>query len=608
MANFISNLFKAVGQIPQAIGKFTYEAGIPNEFATAYANKQEADLKQQYYALGRAKLAAELEEQELKNKINYNTVGRLLPQMEYDSKDHYIANFTNPFSQKQPTMEDKQNKMFSDILLGNKTEQTPNFVPKMDNQLSFNGYKPWTNEEIKTNVPNPNYKEPIMKIIPQTTTTQSQEYEYKDIKSFADAGNDPDLDNLDPRTAKAGSLLLDHLNSNGISAKISSGYRDVERNARVGGVSGSNHTIGGALDIIFDNPEDQAKATAIAEQSGWRVYPEGDHLHIDGFKGTLPDDNQTTTQTNTTVVEQSNEPKTIETISTKSTPQFFSNIFEKKPNIEFRPKLQEHELVNKYRPVYAWGNSFGAGEIDQMALNPQEFKVRALMKAGLMPTANEQQKYNLDVLKFKADTVDKATRLAGYIREKCLENGADEATAQSYAQQITQLSAQAGIVPPQISIPVGEGTKVIKLRSDLIEANNRNRNRDANTTINANKLALEAMRTKSTLEKNAAYISKLNTEKALAIDGFKEAQIIKHASDYREDMIKIKQKIDSAKSTTELAAAIQEADIIGAKYNPYYNVLKAQNMDLQEDLFDLNNLAGKKYEQLTGQPYNYNYK
>lgn len=61
----ISDLFSAIpnaiGSVTNGVGKFLYDAGIPDPMATAYANKQEADLKKQYYTLGQQKLAAELE-------------------------------------------------------------------------------------------------------------------------------------------------------------------------------------------------------------------------------------------------------------------------------------------------------------------------------------------------------------------------------------------------------------------------------------------------------------------------------------------------------------------------------------------------------------------
>jgi hypothetical protein len=75
MANIISELFNGIASIPSAIGKFAYDAGIPDPMATAYGNKILNEAKTQAYAAARQKDAVEMAKllEELKGKQNENT-------------------------------------------------------------------------------------------------------------------------------------------------------------------------------------------------------------------------------------------------------------------------------------------------------------------------------------------------------------------------------------------------------------------------------------------------------------------------------------------------------------------------------------------------------
>lgn len=61
-------------------------------------------------------------------------------------------------------------------------------------------------------------------------------------------------------------------------------YRDPERNARVGGVSNSQHMAGTAGDFVVP-AEQKAQFIAQAKQSGYEAIDEGDHVHVELPKG-----------------------------------------------------------------------------------------------------------------------------------------------------------------------------------------------------------------------------------------------------------------------------------------------------------------------------------
>lgn len=66
-------------------------------------------------------------------------------------------------------------------------------------------------------------------------------------------------------------------------ARISSGYRDPERNRAAGGATNSYHTRGQALDLVPQNGETMAQLEARLRQSGLplrELLNEGDHVHV----------------------------------------------------------------------------------------------------------------------------------------------------------------------------------------------------------------------------------------------------------------------------------------------------------------------------------------
>ena len=93
-----------------------------------------------------------------------------------------------------------------------------------------------------------------------------------------------DVENLN----KGAQKMLDGLINDGVVDKIEvkSGFRDVERNAAVGGARYSKHLEGGAVDISLKGYSDEEKAAlleaAIAHGAkGIGLYPGGTSLHID---------------------------------------------------------------------------------------------------------------------------------------------------------------------------------------------------------------------------------------------------------------------------------------------------------------------------------------
>lgn len=63
---------------------------------------------------------------------------------------------------------------------------------------------------------------------------------------------------------------------------ITSGYRNIEKNKSVGGVINSKHLTGNAVDIRTKNltGDQLTKAVKHFKDQGFKVFPEGDHLHI----------------------------------------------------------------------------------------------------------------------------------------------------------------------------------------------------------------------------------------------------------------------------------------------------------------------------------------
>jgi hypothetical protein len=64
------------------------------------------------------------------------------------------------------------------------------------------------------------------------------------------------------------------------TASETSGFRTVQRNHDVGGVSGGPHIAGVGVDVIYDGarPGDEADRWLLAR--GIRRFPEGDHDHL----------------------------------------------------------------------------------------------------------------------------------------------------------------------------------------------------------------------------------------------------------------------------------------------------------------------------------------
>jgi hypothetical protein len=64
------------------------------------------------------------------------------------------------------------------------------------------------------------------------------------------------------------------------SASEQSGYRTVEHNRRIGGVTGGPHTHGLGRDVTYDGPRPGPEADTYLAQRGLRRLDEGDHDHI----------------------------------------------------------------------------------------------------------------------------------------------------------------------------------------------------------------------------------------------------------------------------------------------------------------------------------------
>lgn len=109
------------------------------------------------------------------------------------------------------------------------------------------------------------------------------------------SGDNPDLENLNPKLKGALDLIGGVLNQMGFGnvAEITSGYRDEERNAKAGGVSNSNHISGNAVDIYLGNINEAQKERlkkVFEPYFGEVIYHNagsGDHLHLGEYKNNL---------------------------------------------------------------------------------------------------------------------------------------------------------------------------------------------------------------------------------------------------------------------------------------------------------------------------------
>jgi uncharacterized protein YcbK (DUF882 family) len=78
-------------------------------------------------------------------------------------------------------------------------------------------------------------------------------------------------------------MMLDDVREKfGKPIRINSGYRTIEHNAKVGGVSTSSHTKGLAADISCKNSEDRYKLVALLLETGFnRIGIASTFIHID---------------------------------------------------------------------------------------------------------------------------------------------------------------------------------------------------------------------------------------------------------------------------------------------------------------------------------------
>ena len=120
------------------------------------------------------------------------------------------------------------------------------------------------------------------------------------------SGDNPDLENLNPKLKGALDLIGGVLNQMGFGnvAEITSGYRDEERNAKAGGVPNSNHISGNAVDIYLGNINEAQKerlkkvfepyfSEVIYHNAG-----SGDHLHLGEYKNNLRPNSEISTPFN----------------------------------------------------------------------------------------------------------------------------------------------------------------------------------------------------------------------------------------------------------------------------------------------------------------------
>lgn len=65
-----------------------------------------------------------------------------------------------------------------------------------------------------------------------------------------------------------------------MGASETSGLRTTAHNAAVGGVAGSAHRFGLAVDVVYDRTPDEASAKLWAQRLGLRLIRETDHDHL----------------------------------------------------------------------------------------------------------------------------------------------------------------------------------------------------------------------------------------------------------------------------------------------------------------------------------------
>lgn len=61
---------------------------------------------------------------------------------------------------------------------------------------------------------------------------------------------------------------------------VTSWFRSSKRNAAVGGVAGSRHLVGLAVDVVLDQGQDADAFVKLCVSLGLEVLAEGDHYHV----------------------------------------------------------------------------------------------------------------------------------------------------------------------------------------------------------------------------------------------------------------------------------------------------------------------------------------
>lgn len=62
---------------------------------------------------------------------------------------------------------------------------------------------------------------------------------------------------------------------------VTSWVRSDAHNREVGGVDGSRHLSGAAVDVVFDRPEGRVRAVERWQQAGLEVVLEESHVHVE---------------------------------------------------------------------------------------------------------------------------------------------------------------------------------------------------------------------------------------------------------------------------------------------------------------------------------------
>ena len=70
-----------------------------------------------------------------------------------------------------------------------------------------------------------------------------------------------------------------------LKGSVTSWGRTPARNAKVGGSPTSRHMEWFAVDVVYDEPAEEADRRLVWEGAGLHVWPEGDHDHISVFEG-----------------------------------------------------------------------------------------------------------------------------------------------------------------------------------------------------------------------------------------------------------------------------------------------------------------------------------